>query len=310
MSVVLTHFPHFESASGKMFYRYSSKLEESLKQEVVKHFEQIFGKDVLIFRLTTRLSLPRVDRKVIPDDFALDLSNSLRPKLILIEYELAVHDIYEHISTQIMRFLDAIGPNQARLFEVLRNGCRNDEERLKLYDAIYKDSPVILVIIDTVTEKIKEKADRFNVRLLEFATYVEDLKLGFDSEHIHFFEPYSLKETELEKETETIVRSARIGEITSQSDYIFPILEALVEMGGSGRTSEILDMIFQKMKHTLKSKDFEKIPSGTDIRWKHTAQWARQRLVNEGHLNKDSARGTWEITGAGRRLYENLRSRR
>jgi hypothetical protein len=36
------------------------------------------------------------------------------------------------------------------------------------------------------------------------------------------------------------------GEITPQRDYCRPILEVLVEMGGSGRTWEVIDRMGEK----------------------------------------------------------------
>jgi hypothetical protein len=102
-------------------------------------------------------------------------------------------------------------------------------------------------------------------------------------------------------------KRARIGEITPRNGYRLPILEALVEMGGRAKVSEVLNKVFDKMKDQLKPKDVEKLPSGISIRWENRAQWERLRLINEGSLKKDSPRGIWEITDAGRKFYENLK---
>jgi len=107
-----------------------------------------------------------------------------------------------------------------------------------------------------------------------------------------------------------VARRAKEGEITPQTDYMLPILEALIEMGGSGRMRDVLDRVFTKIKNQLKPKDMEKLPSGTAIRWKNKAQWERQRLKSEGYLKKDSPHGTWEITDEGRKLYERLKQRK
>ena len=104
-------------------------------------------------------------------------------------------------------------------------------------------------------------------------------------------------------------KRARIGEITPRNGYRLPILETLVEMGGRAKVSEVLNKVFNKMKDQLKPKDIEKLPSGISIRWENRAQWERLRLINEGYLKKDSPRGIWEITDAGKKLYENLKGR-
>lgn len=92
------------------------------------------------------------------------------------------------------------------------------------------------------------------------------------------------------------------GEITPQQAYCRPLLEVLVEMGGSGRTRDVLDRLGEKMKGTLKPKDFEKHKSeAQQIRWRNAAQWARNLMVNtDGRMKKGTASGRWEISDKGR----------
>jgi len=106
-----------------------------------------------------------------------------------------------------------------------------------------------------------------------------------------------------------VARRAKRGEITPLADYTLPILEALIEMGGSGRVQNVLDRVFTKMKNRLKPKDLEKLPSGTFIRWKNKAQWQRLILKDQGYLKRDSPRGIWEITDEGRKLYKDLKEK-
>ena len=92
------------------------------------------------------------------------------------------------------------------------------------------------------------------------------------------------------------------GDITPQLAYCRPLLEVLVEMGGSGRTGRVLDKLGEKMKPVLKPKDYETHESDAkQLRWRNTAQWARNLMVNEdGRMKKNSARGVWEISESGR----------
>lgn len=96
------------------------------------------------------------------------------------------------------------------------------------------------------------------------------------------------------------------GLITSQDDYCQPILEVLVEMGGKGRTKAVLDRLGEKMKATLKPIDYECHKSNDkQIRWRNTAQWARNKMVNsDGRMKKDSPNGVWEISDKGRKWLE------
>ncbi len=92
------------------------------------------------------------------------------------------------------------------------------------------------------------------------------------------------------------------GEITPHLDYCRPLLEVLVEMGGHGKTDEVLECVGRKMKPLLKPKDYEPHASKAKrIRWRNTAQWARNLMVNEdGRMKKKSPRGLWKISDAGR----------
>ena len=92
------------------------------------------------------------------------------------------------------------------------------------------------------------------------------------------------------------------GDITPQIEYCRYILEVLVEMGGSGKTDDVLESVGKKMKPALKPKDYEPHKSDAkQIRWRNTAQWARNLMVNEdGRMKKKSPRGVWEISDAGR----------
>ena len=91
------------------------------------------------------------------------------------------------------------------------------------------------------------------------------------------------------------------GEITPEEAYCRPILEVLVEMGGSGPTKEVLDRFGEKMKAVLKPKDYDPLESDpTQLRWRNAAQWARNKMANvDGRMKKNSPRGLWEISKAG-----------
>jgi len=92
------------------------------------------------------------------------------------------------------------------------------------------------------------------------------------------------------------------GDITSMPDFFKPLLESLDEMGGSGKLNDVLDRIGEKMKDRLKPKDWEKHKSAPhQIRWRNTAEWARNFMVNKsGLMKKSSKRGVWGISAKGR----------
>ncbi len=98
----------------------------------------------------------------------------------------------------------------------------------------------------------------------------------------------------------------RKGMRTPESAYYRPLLQTLVELGGAGEMSQVLDKLYPKMAAVLKPVDHAPLPSGpkTGPRWRNTAQWARNTLKEHGFLKGDSPHGVWEITDAGRRWLE------
>lgn len=96
------------------------------------------------------------------------------------------------------------------------------------------------------------------------------------------------------------------GERTREEAYRLPILRALVELGGESKMQTVLDRVYQEMKPRLRPVDLKPLPSDAKTpRWRNTAQWERQVMVDEGLLRKDSPRSIWAITEKGRKYLAN-----
>ena len=94
-------------------------------------------------------------------------------------------------------------------------------------------------------------------------------------------------------------RKLRKGLKTPQQAYRHPILEALYELGGSASAGDVLEVVEKKIKPLLVEVDYQKLPSGVDIRWRNTAMWERFSLIKEGLLKSDSTDGIWELSDKG-----------
>ncbi len=91
------------------------------------------------------------------------------------------------------------------------------------------------------------------------------------------------------------------GARTPESAYCVPILELIDEAGGSAQAAHVLEKLPGKMQDILKDTDFEPMSSSRDEpRWRNTARWARNTMVQDGRLKSDSQHGFWEITEQGR----------
>lgn len=121
----------------------------------------------------------------------------------------------------------------------------------------------------------------------------------------------ALMEAQQEKEEEEHIRverrnSGRLqrGIRTPEKSYRQPILQALSEMGGRGRMNDVLIRVEQIMRGQLKQVDYEPLASDTELpRWRNTAQWERNSMVEEGYLKSNSQRGIWEISEKGRQAF-------
>ena len=296
--------------------------EESFEATVREHSKEIFGETTVCFDLKHKLT-SKTGIGSIPDAYIVDFSDP--PKWYIVEVELASHPVDEHIMPQLNRFMRGIrnADSQKEVSDAIHSEI--DENKMlrtfvetkicskeihRFLSDLISIPPEITVVIDERTEKLAEalEAFKYELEIIELKTFVRE---NAENVRIHMFEPIcaikKLPEKTGKKELGTRVRT---GEITSQANYTRPILESLIEMGGSGKMSGVLDMVFQKMKGKLTSKDLEKLPTGIGVRWKNKAQWERQRLKTLGYLKKDSPRGIWEITDEGRRYCEGLKQQK
>jgi len=89
---------------------------------------------------------------------------------------------------------------------------------------------------------------------------------------------------------------------TPEDAFRMPILEALIELGGSASIAKVLDKVEDKMRGKLNDYDLQPLASDPrSIRWRNTAQWCRNTLVKEGLMRSDSRTGVWEISDRGMR---------
>jgi restriction endonuclease Mrr len=111
-----------------------------------------------------------------------------------------------------------------------------------------------------------------------------------------------LKTARKRKTKEKLKRGLR----TPEKEFVNPILEALVELGGKAEMRTVLDRVYKKMDRVLNQYDIQHLPSDPrQKRWENTVQWARYALVNKGLLAADSPRGIWEITKEGEKYLKN-----
>lgn len=89
------------------------------------------------------------------------------------------------------------------------------------------------------------------------------------------------------------------GTLLPKSAYEMPILRALVEAGGRAPSREVVAAVGEALADQLTESDQEQLRSG-EVRWANRVHFTRLSLVEQGLLNGNAPRGTWEISDAGR----------
>lgn len=94
------------------------------------------------------------------------------------------------------------------------------------------------------------------------------------------------------------MNSPRKRKASQFTRYIEPVIEAIRELGGSGRPEEVREVIARNLKIS-ESEQSESLPSGVQSRFENQVHWARFYLVKAGYIDS-SQRGVWNLTEKGR----------
>jgi len=78
--------------------------------------------------------------------------------------------------------------------------------------------------------------------------------------------------------------------------FINPIIQVLRSLGGSGRSSEVTDLIIEKLN--ISEAELEDLLQSSQSRIKNQIHWARMVLVKIGFIDS-SQRGVWSLTEKG-----------
>ena len=96
------------------------------------------------------------------------------------------------------------------------------------------------------------------------------------------------------------------GSLLPEAAYVFPLLTALNEAGGSGPASEIVQRVGELLANQLTETDHDLVNTGK-VRWKNRLQFVRLDLIKGGLMKSDSPRGIWEISDDGRSRLNQLK---
>lgn len=182
---------------GVRYLPYAYHNEDDMEKMIIEHYKYIFGEDSII--LTKREIKTRSGIRSIPDAFVLSIEDKT---WYLVEVELEVHPLYEHIVAQISKFNSAIknAATQKALIKAFYDEIKSDPQKnlifqLKEIKELYKfisealeSKPKIIILIDNKSNKLDDVCDNLPLdsKVVEFKTYSrEGIGIG---DHIHSFE--------------------------------------------------------------------------------------------------------------------------
>ena len=108
-----------------------------------------------------------------------------------------------------------------------------------------------------------------------------------------------------------MVKSSRApsGSLLAEEEYELPLLTALMDLGGSASSRQVIDRVGELLADRLTSLDRERLSSG-GIRWQSRVQFVRLRLIQQGLMIKETGRGVWAISDDGRAHLQNSQLQR
>lgn len=92
---------------------------------------------------------------------------------------------------------------------------------------------------------------------------------------------------------------APIGALLPEHVYEEPLLQALVDAGGSAAAKTLIEAVGRRLDDRLTPLDRENLKSG-GVRWHSRIQFVRLRLIERGLMERTTPRGVWTISEAGR----------
>jgi len=176
--------------------------EDEFEQVVKEHTQDIFGEQsIYIDRKQKLKSLSGVGS--IPDGYVITLGDA--PQWHIVEVELSSHPLYDHIVSQLGRFIGGISnPNIQRgiVNAIDEEITRDDFLKLRLRKAVepteihrfltelVSKQPMVTIIIEKEIEELGEALSTLRypqIKVVEFQTFTRE-GLGL-AVHAHLFEP-------------------------------------------------------------------------------------------------------------------------
>jgi hypothetical protein len=151
--------------------------EDEFEKAVVDNCKSLFGKECIYINYKKRVGKNESYHKGVPDGYLIDFTSKKQPQLYIVENELVTHDIYNHISDQLVRFFTAIKTSQNQIRNKLLEIIKTDSKLMTEITKYLKNSPFnnvdelmiflverkmkIVLVVDEATPDLNDSLDVF-----------------------------------------------------------------------------------------------------------------------------------------------------
>lgn len=146
--------------------------EEEFEKAVIANSPYLFGKDTVYIDTKIRVGEADSYHKTVPDAYLIDFTNKKYPQLYFVENELSSHDVYAHISEQLVRFMGVINTSKNQIRNKILQAIKSDAELVKKINQYLKTSP--FNNIDELMNFLTDKEIRIVVVIDEKSTDLEN----------------------------------------------------------------------------------------------------------------------------------------
>lgn len=175
--------------------------EKEFEGHIVKQANAIFGNQCIYIDCKRKIGA-RVGKNSIPDAYLLDFNSKQKPKLFVVEVEIASHDLFDHIGVQILQFAHSFTSSPRKVKQVLFDEISKEAEMYKrcedyareyglrnldnMLDQLVNDTFNSLVIIDDAGDELHMVLKHINPlpEVLEITTFI-----GSEGDYIYSFIP-------------------------------------------------------------------------------------------------------------------------
>ena len=123
-------------ATGRIYRSVSWSKEADFEQCVVEQADGLFGPTSIFLPIKHRVRKGVI--VTIPDGYLLDLADPSSPRMFVVEVEIRTHDLFKHITDQLIRFAAAFAHDQLPVRRFVAEAIKRDKRAGKRLEAALK----------------------------------------------------------------------------------------------------------------------------------------------------------------------------